>query len=117
MKINENQLKKLLRNDPVGEPDFRVEDLLSYAYMLKSSQFKTRQNSFSGFFGWAFSVKSLGIKTVVASLLLVFVMLRPQIGLDNAPGVSLDTAQVNQVLVVDSVFFQSNTGSAADSVF
>jgi hypothetical protein len=114
--MNEEQIKRLIRNDSVGEPDFRVEDLLNYAFMLKSAQFKTRQNSFSGFFGWIFSMKSLGMKAAVASVLLAFVMLKPDIDMNSGAGPVLDSVRVN-VLVVDSTFFQTNTGVANDSVF
>ena len=113
--MNEEHIEKLIRQDYVGRPAPGVEDRLKYAFMLKSAQYKTRQNSFGGFFVWVFSMKGLGIKTAVASLLLAFVMLKPDIntGSSTAP----DTSRGNQILVVDSTFFQANTGSAKDSVF
>jgi hypothetical protein len=56
------------------------------------------------------------MKAAVASVLLAFVMLKPDIDMNSGAGPVLDSVRVN-VLVVDSTFFQSNAGVANDSVF
>ena len=115
--MSDIEIKNLIQNDSVSGPSPKVEDRINYAFMLNSSRFKIRQNSFSGFFGWMFSIKSLGVKTAIAGLLLAFVMLKPQMNMAPGSATALDTLSVNQSSVLDSTLFQTNGKTANDSIF
>ena len=77
-KDNEKLFADLLRNDRVGEPDKAIEDRLMYSFMLKNKDHKLRQNSFSGFGGWLFSLQSLGVKVAFVSVVLFFSVVNSQ---------------------------------------
>ncbi|HKJ44089.1 MAG TPA: hypothetical protein VKA27_18475 [Sunxiuqinia sp.] len=115
--MSEIDLKELIRKDAVGQPNTSVEDRLNYAFMLKSSRLKVRQNSFSGFFGWFFSMKGMGVKTAIAGILLAFVMLKPQIGMTPGSASPLDSLSINQSSVIDSTVFQADAKTTRDSIF
>ena len=115
--MSDIDLKELIKKDSIGEPDSKVEDRLNYAFLLKSSRLKVRQNSFGGFFGWFFSLKGMGVKTAIAGVLLAFVMLKPQIGMNPGAVSPLDSLSINQSSVIDSTLFQSNSQTTRDSIF
>lgn len=115
--MSEKHLEDLIQQDTVNGPDPRVRNRLSYAFMLKSIRSKARQNSFGGFIGWIFSVKGLGIKTVVATMFLAFVMLKPELNTSTSSNTAIDSTGVHQNLVVDSTLFQINSKSSNDSRF
>ena len=115
--MKEKQLKNLIRHDFVGTPNKNLEARLNYAFMLKSSKIKVRQNSFSDFFSWIFSLKSLGLKTTLATILLAFVMLKPNLNINHDQNSTLDSTQINQNLVLDSTLFHTDTKTANDSIF
>lgn len=115
--MSDIDLKELIKNDSIGSPSPRVEDRINYAFVLKSSRLKIRQNSFSGFFGWFFSMQGMGVKTALAAVLLAFVMLKPQMNLAPGSVSPLDSLSVNQSSVIDSTLFQSTSRTSNDSIF
>ena len=115
--MSEIDLKELIQKDNVGHPGSRVESRLNYAFLLKSSSSKIRQNSFGGFFSWFFSTQGIGVKTAIAGVLLAFVMLKPQMNLTPGSVSPLDSLSINQSSVVDSTLFQTSAKTANDSIF
>lgn len=102
-KNNQDQLfSKLLLNDCIGEPDKAIEDRLMYSFMLKNSSSKLKQNSFASFFGWMFSVQSLGMKTALVSLILFFSVLNNQLNFEPAKTVANDSLFIQRVLIADT---------------
>lgn len=114
---NEDQLfARLLECDRVGEPDPAIEDRLMYSFMLKSVASKPRQNSFAGFFGWIFSVKSLALKTGLVSAILFFSLMNNQIGIEPGSSAAPDSLFTKSTQVADSTgFIQSVDSLQADS--
>jgi hypothetical protein len=117
-KMNMNQfLSHLIVKDHVGQPDKAIEDRLMYSYMLKNSRSRIRQNSFAGFFAWAFSAESLGLKTGLISAILFFSVMNYQINIDGGKISSNDSLFTKRVLVADSTNFIQNLDSIhADSL-
>lgn len=106
MKKNSEQLlSKALRNDRIGEPDKAIEYLLMYAFLLKSSCAKVKQNSFASFAGWLFSGQSLGLKTAMVSLVLFFSIFNNQFTFDSGKISASDSISCQRVLVADSAHF------------
>ena len=102
-KRNQDQLlTELLWKDFVGEPDKAIEDRLMYSFLLKSGQSKTRQNSFSNFFGWVFSAQSLGMKTALVSLVLFFSVINTQLSFETGKTAISDSLFIQRVLVADT---------------
>jgi hypothetical protein len=104
-KNSEQLLSKVLRNDQVGEPDKAVEDRLMYAFLLKSSCSRVRQNSFSSFAGWLFSGQSFALKTVMVSMVLFFSIFNNQFTFDSGKISASDSIASQRVLVADSAHF------------
>ena len=102
-KKNPDQLfVKLLQNDHVGEPDKAIEDRLMYSFLLKNSGSKLKQNSFANFFGWIFSVESLGLKTGLVSLVLFFSVFNNQMNFEPGKTATNDSLFIQRVLVTDT---------------
>lgn len=105
-KKNQDQMfARLLYNDRVGEPDNAIEDRLMYSFLLKNSGSKVRQNSFSSFFGWIFSVQSLGLKTGLVSFILFFAVMNNQISIESGKITAADSLFSKRTLVADSTSF------------
>jgi len=106
MNRNSDQLlSKALRNDRIGEPDKAVEDRLVYAFLLKNSRAKVRQNSFASFAGWLFSGQSFALKTVMVSMILFFSLFNNQFNFDSGKIGASDSIFSQRVLVADSAHF------------
>ena len=105
-KKNQDQLfAELLLNDRVGEPAKAVEDRLMYAFLLKNSRARVRQNSFSNFIGWLFSGQSFALKTVMVSMVLFFSIFNNQFTFDSGKVGASDSIFSQRVLVADSAHF------------
>ena len=104
-KNSEQFLAKALRNDCVGEPDKAVEDRLMYAFLLKNSKNRVRQNSFSSFAGWLFSGQSFALKTVMVSMVVFFSIFNSQFTFDSGKISASDSISSQRVLVADSAHF------------
>jgi hypothetical protein len=104
-KYSDQLLSKALRNDRIGEPDKAVEDRLSYAFLLKNSRAKVRQNSFSSFAGWLFSGQSFVLKTVMVSMIFFFPLFNNQFNFDSGKIGASDSIFSQRVLVADSAHF------------
>jgi len=104
-KNSEQFLAKALRNDCVGEPDKAVEDRLMYAFLLKNSKDRVRQNSFSSFAGWLFSGQSFALKTVMVSMVVFFSIFNSQFTFDSGKISASDSISSQRVLVADSAHF------------
>ena len=106
MNKNYDQLfSTALRNDRIGEPDKAIEDRLMYAFLLKNSRTKVRQNSFSSFAGWLFSGQSFALKTVMVSMILFFSIFNSQFTFDSGKIGASDSIFSQRVLVADSAHF------------
>jgi len=116
---NQDQLfTELLRNDFVGKPDQSVEDRLMYSFMLKNSRSKLRQNSFSSFLGWIFSVQGLGLKTGLVSVVLFFSLFNNQLNFESSGTIGLDSISNQRTLLADSAqFIQSLDSIHKDSLY
>lgn len=110
-KDHEQFYSGLLKNDQVGKPDAAIEDRLLYSFMLKSGASKPRQNSFASFFGWLFSVQSLGLKTGLLSVILFFSVMNNQIGIESGSVTATDSLFTKRVLVADSTSIIQNIDS------
>ncbi|MEI8113664.1 MAG: hypothetical protein WCI54_08540 [Bacteroidia bacterium] len=93
---------ELLRNDQVGEPDQTIEKRLEYSFLLKNSSSKLRQNSFGNFFGWIFSVQSIGLKAGLVSLALTFFVMNSQLNLEPGKIGENDSISAQRILLADS---------------
>lgn len=117
--MDQDQLfNRLLQNDQVGEPDKSIEDRLMVAFMLKNSRSKLRQNSFSSFFGWAFSAESLGLKTGLVSVILFFSLMNHQINMESGKVTASDSLINSRVLVADTTaIIPSIDSTSKDSLY
>ncbi len=104
-KNHEQLFSQILRNDKIGEPDKGIEDRLMYSFLLKNRNHKLRQNSFTSFAGWLFSVQSLGLKTALVSLVLFFSVFNTQITFDPAKITSADTISNHRIFLADTACF------------
>jgi len=104
-KNSEQLLSKALRNDCIGEPDKAVEDRLMYAFLLKNSRARVKQNSFSSFAGWLFSGQSFALKTVMVSMVVFFSIFNSQFTFDSGKISADDSISSQRVLVADSAHF------------
>ena len=104
-KNSKQLLSKALRNDRIGEPDKAIEDRLMYAFLLKNSKDRVRQNSFSSFAGWLFSGQSFALKTVMVSMVVFFSIFNSQFIFDSGKISSSDSISSQRVLVADSAHF------------
>lgn len=67
----DKELKILFEKDGNDlSPDPGIQERLNYAFMLNSSQYKTRQNSFVGFAAWIFSWSNLPLKAAMVAMVL-----------------------------------------------
>ncbi len=114
--MNSKEFKKLIIQDQVGNPSPEVKTRLDNAFMLKSANYTIRQNSFSGFFSWIFSLKAIGLKTALASLFVAFFMFNQDVNIAPSNPSTHDTTSVNHIIKIDSSLFQTNTSIASDSV-
>jgi len=104
-KNSDQMFSKVLRNDRIGEPDKAIENRLMYAFLLKNSHAKVRQNSFSTFAGWLFSGQSFALKTVMVSMVLFFSIFNNQFTFDSGKIGTSDSIFSQRVLVADSAHF------------
>jgi hypothetical protein len=104
-KNSEQLLAKALRNDCIGEPDKAIEERLMYAFLLKNSKDRVRQNSFSSFAGWLFSGQSFALKTVMVSMVVFFSIFNSQFTFDSGKISAGDSISSQRVLVADSAHF------------
>jgi hypothetical protein len=117
-KNSEQLLSKALRNDRIGEPDKVVEDRLMYAFLLKNSRTRVRQNSFSSFAGWLFSGQSFALKTVMVSMVVFFSIFNNQFTFDSGKISASDSISSQRVLVADSAnYIQLVDSIRKDSVY
>ncbi len=114
--MNSKELKQLINDDQVGRPDASIKTRLDQAFTLRSATYPIRQNSFSGFISWIFSLKALGLKTALASLFIAFFLFNKDVTIAPSNPTTLDTTSVNQIIEIDSSLFQSSANIANDSV-
>ena len=106
--MNDSLLNDLFKNDALHcSPDPAVKSRLDYTFMLKESQGKIRQNSFTGLFAWFFSVKNIPVAATLfmAVLLLSIFNFQQKAGNFAIPGT--DTASIQMMpLNIDSIIDQ-----------
>lgn len=110
-KNHDKLLADLLRNDQVGEPDHSVEDRLLYSFLLKSGNSKQKQNSFSSFLVWIFSMQSLGLKTGLVSVVLFFSIMNHQFTFESSKINTSDSISNQRFLLADTAHFIQNVDS------
>jgi len=104
-KNSDQLLSNALRNNRIGEPDKAVEERLMYAFLLKNSKDRVRQNSFSSFAGWLFSGQSFALKTVMVSMVFFFSIFNSQFTFDSGKISAGDSISSQRVLVADSAHY------------
>ena len=114
--MNDKLLKILIQKDEVGTPAHKVKQRLDHSFMLKAANHPVRQNSFSGFLSWIFSLKSIGLKTAMAGVIVSFFLVNPNVDISSGNAVYLDSTCVNQSVKIDSSLLHLNTSVASDSV-
>ena len=115
--MNDIILKQLIRQDFAGHPDPVTEQRLQQAFMLKSVTYKTRQNSFSGFFNWLFAPRQIIAKMAFAVVVAGFLFIKPGLNPARHLPVVSDSARIDQSRVLDSAFLQKSNTANNDSVF
>ena len=102
--MDDLKLKKLILSDDVGEPAPEILEQLQYNFMLKSSRYQIRQNSFSGMLSWVLSSKQLISKLVIAACLTSFLMLGPVIKRNLQINNPIDSIKTNRIEIVDTAY-------------
>jgi len=70
--ITDKELTRLFNKDAANHhPEEAVRERLEYAFMVKSRNYKTTQNSFVGLFVWIFSWSHLPLKATLVSVVLL----------------------------------------------
>ena len=78
-KMSDNQLNELFKNDALHcSPNPAVKSRLDHTFMLKESQGKIRQNSFTGLFAWLLSVKNIPVAATFFMAVLLLSVLNSQ---------------------------------------
>ncbi len=101
----DKKLFELMQKDRVGKPNPQIENRLMYAFLLKNSNSNLRKNSFSGFTGWLFSFKSIGVKVAALSFLLFFSLMNTKLRQEQSFPTNCDSTLVEKVLVLDTARF------------
>jgi len=71
--ISDKELSSIFNQDAANRfPDEAVRERLEYAFMVKSRNYKTTQNSILGLFAWLFSWSNLPLKAAMVSVVLLF---------------------------------------------
>lgn len=102
---------QLLQNDLIGKPDEAIENRLMHSFLLKSTGSKLKQNSFTNYFGWLFSLQSIGLKAGLASVILFFSILNSNLSPDTGKITGNDSLFNKRILVADSTRFSRNIDS------
>lgn len=106
---NDQLFRKSVNNDnPAIEPHPALAERLNYYYTLKQPTRKVHANSFAGMITWLFSLKSITLKTSLASFCLAYFLFVGNIkNNSNVQGLS-DTCQIHQTLA-DSSYMAKDT--------
>ncbi len=115
--MNDKRLKRVLQKDFVGTPDPGTAFRLQQAFLLRSTAYRTRQNSFSGFFGWLLSPRHVLAKMALACFFAGFLFVKPALNPDRHLPAVCDSARVDPSRVQDSSLFQSTGKAGNDTVF
>lgn len=107
-KMNDSQLNNLFKHDTLHcSPDPAVKSRLDYTFMLKESQGKIRQNSFTGLFTWIFSVKNIPVAATLFMAVLLLSVFNSQQKAGNFAIPGTDTASIQMMpLNIDSIIDQ-----------
>ena len=84
-------------------PDSSVQERLNYTFMVKSSAYKTAQNSFTGMFSWLFSWSNVPVKAALVSIVLFLSIVNFQSNESQFIAPGCDTTINTIPLKVDSV--------------
>lgn len=106
--MNNKEIKRLIQQDNAGAPAEAVKQRLDHAFMLKSANDPLRQNSFSGFFIWIFSLNSIGLKTAMAAVIISFILFNQNMNINPCNSIVTDSIHVTQSLQIDSSLFNNN---------
>ncbi|MBN2774998.1 MAG: hypothetical protein JXR31_12150 [Prolixibacteraceae bacterium] len=77
--LSEKELHAFFEYDSKGvSAHSSVKSRLLYYFSIKSANYKIRQNSFAEMLGWLFSFRNLSVKATLASLIVVFSLIKFQ---------------------------------------
>lgn len=96
-RITDQEIAGIFEKDATGiVPDATIQERLEYTFMVKSSGYKTAQNSFFGMLTWLFSWSQIPLKAALVSVvvLLSIINFQPKTSKFILPG--CDTTQ-NQI--------------------
>jgi hypothetical protein len=116
-KMDDKIVKQLIQEDFVGLPDPATEQRLHQTFMLRSAAYKTRQNSFGGFFGWLFSSRQLATKMAFATIVTAFFLIKPGVNTNQHLPSAPDSTRIDQSRAQDSAFLRLPDNANKDSVF
>ena len=101
--ITDNGIKLLFDKDSNGiSPDISVQERLEYTFMVKSSSYKTAQNSFAGLFYWIFSWTHIPLKAALISFILFLSVMNFQSNQSQYVPPGCDTTLNSIPLKIDS---------------
>ena len=106
--MNDSQLNQLFKNDELHcSPDPAVKSRLEYTFMLKESQGKIRQNSFTGLLSWILLAKNIPVAATILMAVLLLSVFNYQQKAGNFTIPSTDTASIQTMpLNIDSIIEQ-----------
>jgi hypothetical protein len=114
--MNDIKFKKLILSDNIGEPSPEVFENLQHKYMLKSSKYNIRQNSFSGMFLWIFSSKQLISKLTIAACFICLLMVSPILKKNFQEANPTDSIKINHAGIIDTTYIDNQRKAFKDSL-
>ena len=101
--MSEQELISMFANDAKGiAPATSVQERLEYAYLLKSTGYKTTQNSFLGMFTGLFSWSNLPAKLALARVVIVISIMNFQPKNEQLFSPGVDTTSNSVPLRIDT---------------
>ena len=114
--MNDVKYKELLLSDNIGEPSPKVFENLQYQYMLKSNNYRIRQNSFSGMFEWLFSSKQIVSKLTIAACFAYILTISPIIKKNLNSSNPIDSTKTNHVSIIDTSYIDNHPKEINDNL-
>ena len=101
--ISDKEITRLFEIDSNGiSPESAVKERLEYTFMVKSSSYKTAQNSFIGLFTWIFSWSNIPVKAALVSFIMLLSLMNFQSNQSHYTAPECDTIFNNIPLIIDS---------------
>jgi hypothetical protein len=101
--LSDQELAKMFEKDVAHLlPDAALRGKLEYAYLVKSRNYKTVQNSFAGVFTWLFSWTSLPAKVALVSIVLLVSIMNFQPRTGSIHATVADSTLTNMTMRIDT---------------